>query len=119
MIVLLPIVFSVLLTIGLMVAIMIGTWFYRSFYLKATFIIAVLLGISGVILGVESFTFLSDLQGYASANELFVGRLLTLSAAIPAIVSCVGSVTLIVNTTQRHWSYRQTVQSRFREVAEV
>ncbi|MCB0264336.1 MAG: hypothetical protein R3C41_11715 [Calditrichia bacterium] len=119
MIVLLPVVFSVLLTIGMIVTIMIGTWFFRSNYFKASYITAGLLLIAAIILGNEALTFFMDLQDYTTANELFAGRVLAMSAAIPAIVAMVGGSILTVNAVYRQWSYRQLMQSRLRDMVEA
>ena len=57
MLVWLPVFFSLLLTIGLTVCIMVGAWFYRSNFFTASFITAGLLFIASGILGNEALVF--------------------------------------------------------------
>jgi hypothetical protein len=117
MLVWLPVFFSLLLTIGLTVCIMVGAWFYRSNFFTASFITAGLLFIASGILGNEALVFFKDLQHYVTPNEIFAARILALSAAIPAIVAGVGCGVIAVAAVYKQWAFRQTIQEKYREVA--
>lgn len=116
MLVLLPILFSVLLSIGLIVTILIGLWFQQSYNIFATGVTAALLGVAGTILGVEGLEFAADLQGYVTPNELFIGKVLAISAAVPAVISLVGGFTLAASAIYRYVQRRQLLHSRIREM---
>jgi len=116
MLVLLPIVFSVLLTFGLIISVIIGRWFQRHYNFTAIYVIAVLLAIAAFVLGAESLEFTSDLQGYTTAHEQFVGKVLAISAAIPAIIALAGTIFLIGSTIYKQLHHRQVTEMRIREL---
>ncbi len=116
MLVLLPIVFSVLLTFGLIISIIIGQKFQRHYNFKAIYVISALLAIAAFVLGAESLEFTSDLQGYTTAHEQFVGKVLAISAAIPAIIALIGAILLIGSTIHTQLRRRQMTETRIREL---
>ena len=116
MIVLLPIVFSILLTFGFITSVIIGKWFQRRHNFKVIYFIAALLAIAAFVLGAESLEFTSDLLGYSTVHEQFVGRVLAISAAIPAIIALAGTIFLIGSTIYRQLHHRQVTETRIREL---
>ncbi len=116
MIVFLPIVFSILLTFGFIISVIIGRWFQRRHNFKVIFVVAMLLAIAAFVLGAESLAFTSDLQNYSTAHEQFVGKVLAISAAIPAIIALAGALFLIGSTLYKQLHHRQPTETRIREL---
>lgn len=116
MLVFFPIVFSIFLTFGFITSVIIGKWFQRRNNFKVIYAIAMLLAIAAFVLGAESLEFTSDLQSYTTAHEQFVGKVLAISAAIPAIIALAGTLFLIGSTIYKQLHHRQPAETRIREL---
>lgn len=95
MLLIFPMLFSLVLTIGLMMAVVIGFWVHDTHGIKATYVTTVILTLVAVVLGKTSFDYLQQLGVTPAGGDYLLGKILVISAAIPALVALGGAMLLI------------------------